>query len=477
MDVLFIGSEAIPYIKTGGLGDVLGALPKALAKEGVNTAVILPLYKSVRENFSNGLEQIAEFGTPLSWRKQYTGIFKEYRDGVGYYFIDNQQYFNRDGYYGYFDDGERFAYFCMAALEAINYIDFKPQILHLSDWQTALVPVYLKTFYGGRPDYDCLKTVFTIHNIEYQGKFDLRILGDIFGIDKRFQGLVEYENCINLLKGAIVACDKLTTVSPEYAWEIQHPFFGRGLDYIIRENSHKLSGILNGIDDNLFNPKKDKEIFLKYDLKSIENKKKNKQELQCCMGLPVDEDVFIVAMITRLTHHKGIDLVMSCFDELMGENIQFVLLAAGDKHYENFFTEKERAYDDRVACLKGFSESLARKIYAGADIFLMPSISEPCGLAQMIASKYGTITVVRETGGLKNTIEAYNPETGKGNGVTFKQINALDMLGAVRRAIELLDNDEHRMKLITNAFKSDFSWKKGAKGYIKIYNELGVGKQ
>lgn len=473
MNILFIGSEAMPFIKTGGLGDVLGALPKALSKAGVKTAIILPLYESLKEKYFSEMEKVAEFKTSLSWRKQYVGLFKITYEGVDYYFIDNQQYFKRHGYYGYFDDGERFAFFCKAALDAIEYIDFVPDILHLSDWQTALVPVYLKTNYSGRPEYDRLRTVFTIHNIEYQGKFGSWILGDVFGIDDRYRGILDYHGGINLLKGAVVTCDKLTTVSPEYAWEIQYSFYGRGLENIIKENSYKLSGILNGIDDSLYNPKKDDEVFVKYDLKSIDDKKKNKAELQKCMGLAVDENVTVVAMVTRLTHHKGIDLVMNCFDELMRENIQFVMLASGEKHYETFFTDKETYYGDRAACLKGFSDGVARKIYAGADIFLMPSISEPCGLAQMIASKYGTITVVRETGGLKNSIVAYDPETGKGNGVTFKQVNAHDMLGAVKRAILLLSDDEHRLKLITNAFKSDFSWKKGAKEYIKLYKELG----
>ena len=473
MNVLFIGTEAAPFAKSGGLGDVLGALPKALTKEGVNAAVILPLYKSIQENYIDEMEKVAEFETELAWRKKYAGIYKAAIEGVDYYFIDNQEYLMRDGYYGYFDDGERFSFFCKAALDSLEHIGFNPDIIHANEWQTALVPVYLKTNYAGRPEYDRIRAVFTIHNIEYQGQFDLGIINDVFGIDEQFMWMLEYDGRINLLKAAIVACDRLTTVSPRYAEEIQYSFYGRGLENIIQENSYKLTGILNGIDDKIYNPKRDKDIFVKYDLKSIESKYENKNELQKCLGLWEDNDVRVVSMITRLTHHKGIDLVMSCFDELMLENIQFVLLAEGEWHYEDFFTEKEKEYDKRMVCLKGFSENLARKIYAGSDIFLMPSISEPCGLSQMIASRYGTIAVVRETGGLKDSIEAYNPETGKGNGVTFKQINAHDMLGAVKRAIELTYDEGHRINIITNALKSDFSWKKGAKEYVRLYKELG----
>ena len=474
MNVLFVGSEAMPFAKSGGLGDVLGALPKALKKEGVKPAVILPLYKSIIEKFSGELEKVAEFETKLSWRKKYVGVFKANFDEVDYYFIDNQEYFLRDGYYGYFDDGERFSFFSKAVLDALKHIDFKPDILHVNEWQSALVPVYLKTDYAGIPEYGRLKTVFTIHNIEYQGQYDTGIISDVFGIEAKYMGILEYNGCINLLKAAIVTCDKLTTVSPEYAEEIQYAFYGRGLEKIIEENSFKLSGILNGIDEKSYNPKRDKDIFVRYDLKTIDNKAKNKTELQKCLGLEERNDVTIVSMVTRLAHHKGIDLVLSCFDELMLEDVQFVLLAAGEWHYENFFTEKEREYDKRMVCLKGFSETLARKIYAGSDIFLMPSISEPCGLSQMIASKYGTVAVVRETGGLKDSIKPYDADTGKGNGVTFKQINAHDMLGAVKRAIKLLNDEQHRQEIITNALKSDFSWKRGAKEYYKLYRETGV---
>jgi len=472
MNVLFIGTEAVPFAKSGGLGDVLGALPKALRKEGVNTAVMIPLYKSIKEKYFDEMEKVAEFESLLAWRHKYVGVYKMIYDEVDFYFIDNEEYFKRAGYYGYYDDGERFAYFCKAVIGAISVIDFEPDILHVSEWQAALVPVYLKTCYSDVLEYKKLKTVFTIHNIEYQGKFSPDILSDVFGIDERFRNIMEYDGCINLLKAAIVSCDILTTVSPSYAEEIQYEFYAKGLQHIIKENSYKLHGILNGIDQTLYNPKKDKEIFARYDLKTFEKKKKNKNGMQNTLGLEERDDVTVIAMITRLVYHKGIELVMSMFDEIMEENVQFVLLASGDKQYEEFFLGKEEKYKGRVVCLRGFSEESAKSIYAGADVFLMPSVSEPCGLAQMIASKYGTVAIVRETGGLKDSISDYNPETGEGNGITFKQINAHEMLWAVKRAIETVKDEEHGFKLITNAFKSDFSWKKGAKVYKKIYKGL-----
>jgi len=473
MNVLMIGSEALPFAKSGGLGDVLGALPKELKKQGAEVAVILPLYETVHEKYKKKMVRIAEFETQLAWRKKYVGLLKLVHEGVDFYFIDNQEYFNREKYYGYFDDGERFSYFCKACMDVIPLLAMKPDILHCSEWQTALIPVYLRTIYRNAQGYENIKTVFTIHNIEYQGQYDLRLLTDMFGIDKRDQSVLDYQGCINLTKGAIATCDLLTTVSPSYAQEIQYLFYGKGLDSIIKENAYKLRGILNGIDQNLFNPKKDPNLTAKYDAKTVEGGKAlNKAAIQRELGLNEDENIVIVSMVTRLVEHKGIDLVIEAFDAMMQENIQFILLGAGDQQYEYFFREKERAYPKRVCFYRGYSEGLANKIYAGSDLFLMPSISEPCGLSQMIAAKYGTIPIVRETGGLKDSIEAFNPETGKGNGVTFKQVNWCDMLGAIQRAIGIYNDPVNHKKIINNALKSDFSWKKGAKEYLTLYNEL-----
>lgn len=393
-------------------------------------------------------------------------------EGVTFYFIDNEQYFDRDNYYGYFDDGERFAYFNKAVLDTLPYMDFKPDILHCSDWESALVPVYLKTVFEMDERYSHIKTVFTIHNIEYQGRFDGKILTDVLGIPEQYRSILDYKRDVNYMKGAVVTCDKLTTVSPSYAEEITYPFYGRGLESIIKENEYKLCGILNGIDIKLFNPARDKIISSKYSKSTPEKKMINKLALQKELGLKEDENIPMIAMIGRLVAHKGIDLVENIFDELMAEDVQFVILGSGLPKYEQFFEEKAEAYGDRMAMIKGFSAGFANKIYAGADLFLMPSLSEPCGLAQMISARYGTISIVRQTGGLQDSILPYNAVTKMGNGITFISVNAHDMLGAVRRAIELYWDKPNWKILMQNAFRTDFSWKKSSLEYISIYEEL-----
>ena len=472
MKVLFISTEAAPFAKSGGLGDVIGSLPKELLQQGIDARVMLPLYRSIKKKYIDELKLITDFTVMLSWRTQYCGIFEMNCDGITFYFLDNERYFDRDGYYGYDDDGERFAYFSKAALDAINVMEFDPDILHCSEWQTAMVPVYLKTSYAGKPGYETLKTVFTIHNIEYQGKFDLSILGDLLGMPKSDQGILEYHGAVNFMKGAVVTCDRLTTVSPSYAEEITETFYGKGLEGIIKENRYKLSGILNGIDTTLYNPAKDSAIAARYSKNSVEKKMINKIALQKEMGLAAEPEVPILAMIGRLEEHKGIRLVIHVFDELMRENLQFVLLGTGQKQYEQFFQNQAELYGDKIFVRTEFSNALANRIYAGADLFLMPSVSEPCGLAQMIALRYGTIPIVRETGGLKDTVMPFNPETATGNGITFGTVNADDMLGAVRRAIAFYWDKELWCRLRDQAFRSDFSWKTSSKEYIRIYREL-----
>ncbi|HML38112.1 MAG TPA: glycogen/starch synthase, partial [Bacillota bacterium] len=373
---------------------------------------------------------------------------------------------------GYYDDGERFAYYSKASLEVLRFLDFVPDILHCSEWQTALVPVYLKTLFKGRADYTRLRTVFTIHNIEYQGNFDRSILNDLLGISESESGILEYDGTVNYMKGAVVACDRLTTVSPGYAEEITHPFYGKGLENIIRENRYKLSGILNGIDTELYNPFRDRCLAAKYSKNNPGKKQVNKAALQEGLGLSNDPETPVIAMIGRLADHKGIDLVISVFDEIMTERIQFVLLGTGDKKYENFFRRKAGEYQGRMSVTTAFSAELANRIYAGADLFLMPSISEPCGLAQMISLRYGTIPIVRETGGLKDSIIPYDPSAGTGNGVTFASINAQDMLGAVKRAIKLYWDKEQWKILMENGMNSDFSWKASSKKYLRLYKEM-----
>ncbi|WP_130863770.1 glycogen synthase GlgA [Bacilliculturomica massiliensis] len=472
MNVLFISTEAAPFAKSGGLGDVIGALPAELMRQGAEVRVMLPLYKSIHDKYMSQMTYVTNYEVALSWRRQYCGLFQMEYGGVTFYFIDNEYYFKRDGYYGYYDDGERFAWFSKACLETLKHISFDPDILHCSEWQTAMTPVYLKTLYRSAPGYDRLRTVFTIHNIEYQGVFGPETLSDLFGLDKRDAGLVTWRKDVNVMKGAVVACDKLTTVSPTYAEEIRYPFYGRGLEDIIRENDYKLSGIRNGIDTVLFNPAKDKLIPVNYTFKTIAKKKQNKQALQERLGLAVCEETPIIAMVGRLAEHKGIDLVIRTFDDLMRNQVQFVLLGTGEKRYEDFFNMKAYDYGDRAAAVTAFSTDLANLIYAGSDLFLMPSISEPCGLSQMIAMRYGTIPVVRETGGLKDSVDPYNPKTGKGNGVTFASVNAHDMLNAVERALELYGDKTHWKKLVGNAMKSDFSWKESAERYAELYDSL-----
>lgn len=472
LNILFISTEAEPFAKSGGLGDVIGSLPRELIKLGADARVMLPLFKSIRHKYQAKMKFVRDFTVMLSWRTQYCGIFLMEYEGVTFYFIDNEQYFNRDAYYGYYDDGERFAYYSKAALEALKWIDFKPEILHCSEWQTAMVPVYLKTLFRGDPDFIGLRTVFTIHNIEYQGKFDRNILQDLLGIAETERGILEYDSAVNYMKGAVVTCDRLTTVSSTYAQEIMEPFYGRGLENIIRENRYKLSGILNGIDTNLYNPYRDPYIPVKFSKNSREKKTENKTALQEALNIEKNTEIPVIAMIGRLAEHKGIDLVTSVFDEMMKEKIQFVLLGTGESKYESFFREKADEYKGRMSASMEFSAELASRIYAGADLFLMPSISEPCGLAQMISLRYGTIPIVRETGGLKDSILPYNTETRTGNGITFGSVNAQDMICAVKRAIALYWDKDHWENLVANGINSDFSWKTSSKEYMKLYKEL-----
>lgn len=472
MNILFISTEAVPFAKTGGLGDVIGSLPPELTKKGADVRVMLPLYKSIKEEYSPSLVFHKAFTVDLSWRDCYCGLFSMEYNEITFYFIDNEQYFNRESYYGYCDDGERFAYFSKAALESLKYIDFDPQILHCSEWQSALVPVFLKTHYKNIGHYQGLRTVFTIHNIEYQGVFGKDILDDILGIGKENADLLMMDESVNYMKGAIVTSDKLTTVSPSYAEEISYPFFAHGLHSIITDNRYKLSGIINGIDYKLYNPYRDKALPYKYSKNSQDKKRRNKEALQEELDLYSDVDMPIIAMISRLVEHKGLDLITTVFDEIMDDQVQFVLLGTGDHQYEDFFRRKAQQNSKKIAAITAFSPQLASRIYAGADLFLMPSISEPCGLTQMIALRYGTIPIVRATGGLKDTIKPYNPDTGKGNGIRFDSVNAHDMLDAVKRGLEFYRRQEHWGRLMDNAFNTDCSWKKSAIEYIKLYESI-----
>ena len=473
MKVLYISSEAVPFAASGGLADVAGSLPKALRKRMVGCRVVLPLYESVPQELREEMTFLGSLSVPVAWRRQYCGVFEAKRDGVIYYLLDNQYYFKRAGLYGHYDDAERFAFFSRAVLEMLPLIDFKPDVLHANDWQSALVPVYYHLFYGNKQGYENIKTVYTIHNIQYQGKYGMEILEDVFGLPADQASLVEQDGCINLAKGAIETANAVTTVSPTYSKELLDPWFSYGMDPILKLREYKLSGILNGIDTVGYDPETDKQIFANYTADDPSGKADNKKALQERLFLPVRDDVPLIGMVSRLTGHKGFDLVKYIFDELLQGDIQMVILGSGEWTYENYFREMQSKYPDKFVYCAGFVPELARKIYAGADIFLMPSKNEPCGLSQMVACRYGTIPVVRETGGLKDSI--HDCGDGFGNGFTFATYNANDMLNALQRAIGAYRAKTDWPLLIDRAMRSDFSWSKSAGEYIRMYKELLKG--
>ncbi len=468
--ILFVASEAAPFISTGGLAEVVGSLSKALAKSDVfDVRVMLPLYQDIHKEFRKEFRFLGNFYVPLSWRNQYCGIFEYKSEGVTFYFVDNEYYFKRPGCYGYYDDGERFAFLCRAVMETMGFLGFYPDVLHCHDWQAALAAIYLKTTYCLRPEYRHIRAVFTIHNIEYQGKYSLDILGDLFGLSERSRDLVEYDNCINLMKGAIECCEAVTTVSPTYAEEIKDPAFSYGLDPIIRRNEGKLRGILNGIDPATYDPATDRSLFANYDARHPDGKAVCKAELQKMFALPQKPDTPLLAMVSRLVAGKGIDLVKEVLEKALRLDMQFILLGTGESAYENYFSDLANRYQGKVVSVISFNSDLARKIYSGADIFLMPSRSEPCGLAQMIASRYGAVALVRETGGLKDSIK---PCGAGGNGFTFCEYNADDLLHVMGEAIALYGDKKKWAALTKRAMKTDFTWSTSSKYYEKLYLDL-----
>ena len=473
MKVLYATSEALPFIASGGLGDVAGSLPHALRKRLIGCRVVLPMYDTIKQELKDTMKFITHISVPVAWRRQYCGIFEAKYNGVIYYLIDNQYYFKRDTIYGHYDDAERFAFFSRAVLEIIPYIDFKPDIIHCNDWQTALTPVYYSAMYANSPGYENIKTIFTIHNIQYQGVYGKELLEDVLGIPADKASLLEYDGCINFMKGAIECADKVTTVSPSYADEILDPWYSHGLDSILNERRYKLRGILNGIDTVGYDPATDKCIKANFSADDISGKKIDKEELQKEMGLPVKPGVPVIGMVTRLVSHKGLDLVKGILDELLATSeMQLVVLGSGDYEYESYFRWIAEKYPDKVGLRIGFVPELARKIYAGADMFLMPSKSEPCGLSQMVALRYGTVPIVRETGGLRDSITDCGD--GKGNGFTFKSYNAHNMLDAIRRSLTLYYNGDWN-ELVLRALNCDFSWGRSANAYIRLYKETLKG--
>lgn len=471
MKVLYVSSEALPFMASGGLADVAGSLPQALRKRLIGCRVVMPMYDGIRQELKDTMTFLTSISVPVAWRRQYCGIFEAKANGVIYYLLDNQYYFKRDGIYGYYDDAERFAFFSRAVLEMLPHIGFKPDIIHCNDWQSALTPLYYSTMYATREGYENIKTVFTIHNIQYQGAYGKELIGEVLGLRPQDTGLIEYDGDVNFMKGAIETANRVTTVSPSYANEILDPWYSHGLDTILRERSFKLSGILNGIDTVSYDPETDPDIFEHYSAADFSAKAENKRALQELMGLPQRADVPLMGMVTRLVGHKGLDLVKAVLDELLStEDIQMVVLGSGEWQYEEFFKAMAAKHPDKFALKLGFVPSLSRKIYAGTDLFLMPSKSEPCGLSQMIALRYGSIPIVRETGGLRDSIQ--DSGDGQGNGFTFASYNAHDMLYTIRRALEGYRQPDGWKILMKRAMECDNSWGKSANAYIKLYKDV-----
>lgn len=471
MKVCFIAAEAAPFVKVGGLGDVIGSLPKALRELGIDARVVLPLYSSIdRERF--GLKYSGYQFVDLGWRHLYCGIFETVVDGVPFYFIDNEQYFKRESIYGQADDGERFAFFSKAALEILPGVDFKPDIVNVNDWHTALSVIYLDVLKSREADfYKNMKSVLSIHNIEFQGRFYPYEMGNLFGLDNKYFDALIYNGDLNLLKGAIQLADRINTVSETYAREILDPYFSYGLDKILIVEQGKLKGILNGIDIEKFNPKTDPIIPINYDIHTFEDKVKNKLELQKELGLEVSEDIPLIGMVTRLTHQKGIDLLLQASEDILRTGAQLVVLGTGDAHYESALRSLENYRHDRVRSILLFSNEMSAKIYASSDIFLMPSKTEPCGLSQLISMRYGTVPVVHRVGGLRDTVI---PFTGvEGNGFTFESFQSGDMMDAIYRAVTCFYQSPGEWnQIIQNNLNKDVSWEKSAKQYLSLYHEV-----
>ncbi len=472
--VLFVASESNPFAGTGGLADVMASLPKALAKNGeFDIRAVIPLYSDIDSAYRANFKFEGNFNVPLGWRNLYCGLFSLKYEGVTFYFLDNEYYFKRKGLYGYYDDGERFAFFSRAVLEMMRYIDYYPDVMHCNDWQTALCAIYLKTIYSDWKGYKDIKSLFTIHNIEYQGKYGMELLEDLFGLPIYAKDIVEYDGCINLMKGAIQVSERFSTVSPRYASEIKNPFFAHGLEYMTSQNEYKLSGILNGIDLDAFDPSKGDKLFAKYSKNDLKGKAVCKAELQKMLALPEKAETPIIAIISRLVAAKGLDLIKCVFEEILKEDVQVVILGKGENEYEDYFRFMAERYSGKVRAIIAYNKDLAAKIYSGADMFLMPSKHEPCGLSQMIACRYGTVPIVRKTGGLADSITPFNDEKRNGgNGFAFESYNAHEMLYVISDAINTYANKQIWQKLVKNAMTTDFSWKKSAEEYAKLYRNM-----
>jgi starch synthase len=475
--IWFASSEAAPFAKTGGLADVAGSLPKALRKLGADVRVVMPKYRQIPPEYADRMKFLGYTMVDLTWRKQYCGVFSLEHEGVTWYFLDNEYYFFRDWYYGMYDDGERFAFFSKAVLEALPLIGFKPDIIHLNDWQTGLVSVLLDAHYRDyrwNGFYKKIHTVFTIHNLKYQGIFPKQIMDDVIGLDWRFFGQdgIEFYDDVNYLKAGLAYSTVLTTVSKTYAEEIRHDFFGENLQGLISKRSADLYGIVNGIDYERNDPENDERLYKTYSVNNIEGKYENKKRLQEDCGLDVKTDTPLIGIISRLVQQKGFDLIEYMMSELMDLGLQIIVLGTGDRRYEDYFRWAQSRYPGRVSANICYDPVLAQRIYAGSDMFLMPSLFEPCGLSQLFSMRYGTVPIVRETGGLKDTVIPYNMYTGEGTGFTFANYNAHEMKDAAARAIGVYRDRDKWMKLMKNCMSQDFSWDRSAMQYIQLYNMI-----
>ncbi len=471
--ILFAASEALPFAASGGLADVAGSLPAALSEqEQMECRVVMPLYRSVKPEVRNQMTFLTDITVEVGWRKQYCGIYKIAVEKVTYYLLDNPYYYMRDGMYGFYDDCERFVFFSRAVLEILPAIGFKPDIIHCNDWQTAMIPVFYNVLYKYHQEYENIRIIYTIHNIQYQGIYGKEVITELMGIPTYHTSLLEFDGMVNLMKGAIETADRITTVSPTYAGEILDPWYSYGMDRALVRRQDSIIGILNGIDINGYNPETDENIAKNYTAAKLQGKKDCRTALLKECGLP-ETDAPVVGIVTRFVAHKGIQLVQQSFQEMLQLGCRFVVLGSGERFYEDFFREMQSAYPEQVHVTIGFVPAMARRIYAGADMFLMPSQNEPCGLAQMVAMRYGTIPIVRETGGLKDSVRDAGGENG--NGFTFKTYDAYDMQDAVKRACTMFGDKRKWNALVRRAMKCDFSWKVSAQEYIKMYREL-IGK-
>ncbi|QPC47324.1 glycogen synthase GlgA [Mangrovibacillus cuniculi] len=479
MNILFIVGECAPFIKSGGLADVAGSLPKSLNEIGHDVRVVMPKYADIHEKYTKEMKLLTNFKVSLGWRNAYCGVEMLVHDGVTYYFIDNEQYFNREGLYGYDDDGERFSFFNRAVLDMLSKISYKPEVLHCHDWHTGMIPFLYRTEYQYYAGMGQMKTVYTIHNLKYQGIFPQSVMSDLLGIPDVFYhpDYLEFHGNISFMKAALVASDKITTVSPTYRDEIMHEYAGEKLEGLLRFRANDVIGIVNGIDDKEYNPADDPSIPLSYHADNWSGKVAAKTLVQETFGLPVNPSIPLVVMISRLTEQKGIDLIQHVFSELVNEKAQWIFLGSGEWHYEQWCRDMTTAYPNKVRSWIGFHEEMAHRLYAASDFFLMPSRFEPCGLGQLIAMRYGSVPIVRETGGLNDTVQSYNEKTKQGNGFSFSNYNAHDMLHTIRRAFSFYEDEERFSPIIRQAMETDVSWTHSAKQYRDLYHELITGSE